>query len=202
MEDLAIKKVSSPSNDTPKEIKAADLEPKKEKSPFSGMDPLILAYMLIFDSVQTARQSAQIQAKDIQTNALQQNSIIDKEAQLNFQTLPWSILHYQKKVQSANGSIIEHVTPWFGGWPATIRYSMKWFTKKAAATALQQFNTANQEVSAVRGVLEDKLTLLRQNSQVSETNLNSTSDEAQQSIQQGGGLMQMLVNLTSQISRI
>jgi len=171
---IAEKIINSPNlNDSIHHGKIHSTEDKKDNNPYAGVDPLELAYLFIFDSVKTGRDSAQIQAKNIQNNALIQNNLIGEEAQLAFMTLR------PDQLFTANGG-----------------------AQKVAQTVLDDLQSHNQEISAVRGVMEDQLNVLRQNAQVSETNLNSNTDASQQSVQQGGSLMQMLTSLSSQISRI
>lgn len=174
--NLLQSKVDSPASQVkpPSELnKAATTQKKQQADPYAGIDPLILAYYWIFTSVQIARDTAQLQAKEIQANAANQNSLIFKEAQKNFFTLSWSKLH------TPNGG-----------------------AKTVDQGDLNNMEAQNQEVSALRGVLGDQLNMLRQNAQVSETNLNTTVSDSQQTIQQGASLMQMLVSLTNQITRI
>lgn len=152
--------------------------------PNSGIDPLVLAYLYIFDSVQTGRDTAQIQAKEIENNATQQNNLISEEAQQNFATLKWTQL-FTKVLAIKN----KHGT-------------FKTVNKKVAQKTLDVLGSHNQEISAIRSYLEDKLNVTNQYAQINETNLNDTMATSQQSVQQGGSLMQMLTSLTNQISRI
>ena len=150
------------------------------KSPGQGsgdkVDPLLLAYMEIFQSVQLSHKTAEIQAKSIAINAQQQEKMINIEAGINFQTLRWSQMFTHKNGLSVRKTVLQ--------------------------TDIEKLQTHNQEISAIRGVIADQITVLRQNAQMNETNLNSVVNESQQSVQQGGSLMQMLVSLTNQISRI
>ncbi len=148
----------------------------QEKGPYDKIDPLLLAYMEIFQSVQLNHQTAEIQAKSVAVNAQQQEQMINVEAGINFQTLRWSQMFTHKKGKTVK--------------------------KPVSQTDIEKLQSTNQEVSAIRGVIADKITVLRQNAQMNETNLNSVVNESQQSVQQGGSLMQMLVSLTNQVSRI
>jgi len=151
----------------------------------SGIDPLELAYLYIFESVKIGTETAQIQAKSLQYNAVQQNRLIDLEAQQNFVVLHHSDLFTQRIVVGPNAPT-----------------APQWKSKKVAATKLNNLNWQNMEISAIRGVLEDQINGLRQGAQIEETQDNTVINDAQQSIQQGGSLMQMLISLTNQISRI
>ena len=172
MSDVAIEQLISPAH------KINPAEEKIKKQP--QIDALLLAYLCIFESVQIDRDTAQIQSKGLEASAAAQNKVIALESGVNFAELKWSQL-FTKKIVSGKTKIVP---------------------KKVAQTILDNLEMQNQEVSAIRGVMEDHLTVLRQGAQVNETNLNSVMDEDQQSVQQGASLMQMLTSLTNQISRI
>lgn len=149
------------------ELQQADDKKKKEQGP---VDPLIVAYMQIFKSVQVNHETAGIQAKEIQANANAQNNLINEEAMINFSTVSQSEIDALKKSKRN--------------------------------TFLQAISTQNQEISALRNDIEDKLTVMKQDAQVSETNVNTVMNENQQSISQGSSLLNMLGSLTQQISQI
>lgn len=149
------------------------------------IDALVYAAMLIFDSVQTDHETARIQAKGLEVNAEAQNRLINREAQLNFETLRWTEMFSNKMILNADGPNFTHLT-----------------IKKVAQTVLSDLSTKNQEISAVRGIMEDQITLMRQEAQVKQAGLNSVLNEDQQAVQQRTSLMQMLTQLTNQISRI
>lgn len=156
-------------------ILAPDKNPGQE--PNVQVDPLLFAYMEIFKSVQLNHDTAITQAKMIAVNAQQQEQMINIEANVNFQTLRWSQMFTHNK----KGLTIK---------------------KTVSQTDIEKLQTSNQEISAIRGVIADQITVLRQNAQMNETNLNSVVNESEQSVQQGGSLMQMLVSLTNQVTRI
>lgn len=174
------------------------------------IDPLLLAYMYIFESVQTGRETAQIQAKSLENNVEVQNKLINEEATKNFYALRQSQI-YNKVTKTR----VKHQTwdpgcpgthwipPHWNVWYTTHAIQTRWVGKKdVAPSVLANFEEKNQEVSATRGIIESQITVLRQDAQIKETGLNSSVDEDQQAIQQGASLMQMLVSLTNQISRI
>ncbi len=142
----------------------------KKKEQGGSVDPLLLAYMEIYKSVQVNHETAGIQAKEVEANAIAQNGLINQEAMINFSTVSQSQVDALK--QSKRN------------------------------TFLQQINTHNQEIAALRNDLGDKLTVLKQDAQVSETNVNTVMNENQQCVSQGSSLMNMLVSLTQQISQI
>jgi hypothetical protein len=181
-------------------------EKQQQSNPYAGVDPLVLAYLFIFDCVQTGRETAVIQQKDILNNALQQNSLINVEAQQNFQKLSWNQLWQKEIIVTIGGvqftfkesQLSQTLINKFlaeGGIEKTIGIQV-------AQTALENLATANQEIGAIRGIFENQLNVLRQNAQLSETNINTTANSCQQSIQESGSLMQMLGSLTDKIENM
>lgn len=175
MSDIEINNVKT-NNPLANLEKSQKTEDPQEQDPFGKIDPLLFAYMEIYQTVQLNHEGAQVQAKTIAANAQQQENMINLEAGYNFETLRWSQVFTYK-----DGKLTQ---------------------KTVKETVVEKLQIDNQEISAIRGVLADQITVLRQNAQMSETNLNSVVNETQQSVQQGGSLMQMLVSLTNQISRI
>lgn len=160
---------------------------QKKQENGSGVDPLILAYSMIFHAVQINHETASIKSKEVQANAVAQNKLIDREGVFNFYTLSKHQL-FAKDV---------HMNIWNGKHYVT--YAMR---TKVAQTDLTQLNTKNQEIAALRNQLGDKLTVLQQGSQIKETEVNTVMSENQQSVSQGSSLMNMLVSLSNQISQI
>lgn len=165
----------------------------------NGLDPLELAYIYIFESVQLGHDTAQIQAKGLEVNAAAQNKMIAQEAALKFNTFQHSQL-YHKKWGDVMWSKVNWKN-WDGNWNDLPR-TYKWERNNVKQSVLDSLQFKNQEISAVRGVLEDKLNVLKQNSSIGMTQLNTVSNESQQSLSEGSSLMQMLASLTNQISRI
>lgn len=151
------------------EILVQQSEHKKEEVP-PAIDPLLLAYLEIFKSVQVVRETVTIQAKEVQANSIAQNHLIGEEALINFKTLSASAI--EKMPQEERNAY------------------------------LQEINTKNQEISALRSNLGNKMTVLKQDAQVSETNISTGLNENQQTMSQGSSLMNMLVSLTQQVARI
>ncbi|MCH9627032.1 MAG: hypothetical protein S4CHLAM2_06660 [Chlamydiales bacterium] len=159
---------------------------EKKQENGSGVDPLILAYSMIFHAVQINHETASIKSKEVQANAVAQNRLIDREGAFNFYTLT--------KHQLFAPDV--HINIWNGGHYVT------YAPKTVAQTDLTQLNTKNQEIAALRNQLGDKLTVLQQGSQIKETEVNTVMSEDQQAVSQGSSLMNMLVSLSNQISQI
>lgn len=166
-------------------VPEAPLKPADKKNPNNQESALLFAYMEILQSVNLNHETASIQAKELQNNAQAQENIIAQEGNFAFLTLPQSQLFTTKVELSSTGAAQNVQIP-----------------KTVSASVLQNFQEKNQVVSSVRTVFEDQLTVMRQNAQISETNLNTVMNEDQQSVQEGSSLMQMLVSLTNQITRI
>jgi len=186
------------------------------------MDALLLAYMMIFESVLTKHRTAQIQAKQVENQVQSEDVLIREENQQNFLQLTWSQLfkrlHLDKRnawsiwmdlVNSKNSlyflpsaqkeEVMKDCFRIMNHHGKTFKLTVN---KKVGTTLLAAINISNLEISAVRNNLEDQLTVLRQIIQIGDTDLNSTINEDQQSVQEGASLMQMLVSLSNQISKI
>ncbi len=168
--------------------------PSKKAPSSGGPDPLILAYMAIFEAVQINNQSAQVTAKQLQANAYAQSKKIAEENAMNFVLFRWSQLFSRR------------LTLWLkqkpNGGPTYVIKNYRIVSKKMGNQTLDNFQSQNQEVSAIRAVMEDQISLLRQSGQIYMTNENTTIDEGQQAIQEGSSLAQMLASLTNQIARV
>lgn len=179
--------VNTNSDETAKAIahhQAAVLQDEK-KGQSQSIDPLLLAYMCVFHAVQISNQTADIQAKVIQNNVNAQNQLIDLESKFNFFTLSKDDMF--NKIQVVGTNIAPYI---------------KYTPKKVAQTELENLTTKNQGVSAIRNTFEDKIRVLGQEVQMDETKVNTDVNNTQQSMQQGSGIMQMMLSLTNQISRI
>ncbi|MEZ5314867.1 MAG: DUF720 domain-containing protein [Chlamydiales bacterium] len=146
------------------------LDQVEQKKQDSGIEPIFIAYLEIYKSVQLNHEMAAIQTKEIQANNKAQNNLINQEALLNFTTVRQSVID---GIEQAKKN-----------------------------TFLQEINTRNQKISAIRSNFENKLTVLKQNAQVSETKVNTVINESQQTISQCGNLMNMLVSLSQQVTQI
>jgi hypothetical protein len=175
----------APTKDAVQKVLSAD----NSLDPEQNLDPLIFAWMQIYKTVQINHESAITQAKLIAINAQEQEAMIHDEAQIKFQTFRRSqLFNEQQNVINADGD-----SP-----PNGIL-----FTPKAVGQqTLNELQSNNQEITAVRGVLENQIGVLRQTGQLGETNLNSAINQGQQSIAQGAGILQMFQALTDKISRI
>jgi hypothetical protein len=186
--------------------------PPKEDPP--APDAIYLAYSMLLKLVNTAHQTALIEAKELRSNAAAQNRLIGQEAAANFQNFThkqlFSTQHIQDRhvkfitIPNNNGCGPDGMQPGGG-----FEQEKVWYTTHIQVVArnpdrkdMDSLEANNQETSAIRGVLESRLGLLRQGGSISETNMNSTVDEDQQTTQAGSGLMDLVEQLTGQIMKI
>src|SRR5262249_10871418 len=102
-----------------------------------GVDPLLLAYYFIYQAVLISNDSAQIQAKTMQSNASAQNELIRQEANVNFASIPAS----QLQQLTIKGTLYGHWSMRYGqiiksGWDKIAHFTKK-FTKAGQWTAFQ-----------------------------------------------------------------
>ena|ERR1700722_6417788 len=168
------------------------------RNPYKGMDALLVAYFLIFNSVQLGHDTALVQAKGLQSNALAQNQLIGLESDQEFSVLRQSqlydIKHDMVFADAPPAGCIVQNTPGGG--------NIVFIPKPVSQADLDANNLTNQQITGNRGVLEDQISALRQDAQIKETALNSTSDGIQQGTQQDSSLTQMLTSLINQLARI
>lgn len=158
---------------------------QQKNEPNPSVEPLLLAFMYIFQSVQISHETALIQGKAIQANALAENNLINEEAQINFITFSKSQLFTKQYL----------LTPYGHG---KVVYKLK----QLSTEIIQNWMAKNQEISAQRNLIGDLYNQKNQQNQQNETNENTVTDEDQQSVSEGSKLMSMLSSLSSQISRI
>ena len=150
-----------------------------------SVDPLVLAFFMLLEASNTSDKSAMLHAKQLNQNAQDQQKLnaqlgaIERDSVPSLQTKHHTtyICHY-----------------YFFFW---------YFTKKTWVThpnqdAVDQAQAVNQQLSVQRQMLSDKMTVLQQNAQVKESQVNSISDEAMQTAQEGSSLLQTLQSLTFQ----
>jgi hypothetical protein len=162
--------------------------PVKTSANQDGLDPLLFAYMEIYRAMQITHQTAQVNAKVLAANAASQEDLIQEEAKLHFATLGW---HSGDTCPLSNISI-----------PGVQNNLPQKTPVKIDPEKLSELELHNQEISALRSGLGNKITMRRQEAEMVETKLNTDVNECQEYMQQGIGLMQMLVSLTNQISRV
>ncbi|NGX61928.1 MAG: hypothetical protein K940chlam9_01419 [Chlamydiae bacterium] len=167
---------------------------ERQQEEYNNVSPIELAYLMIYESVISSHDTAQIQAKELENNAQNQNLLINEEEQFNFFSLPSDRVKW-KYHKSVNAALPD------GG---NIRHSGFWTKKviKVGTKTIAKYQVKNQEISAIRDNFSNKLIVDRQDAQINETNMNSTINTSEQSISEGSGIMQMLNSLTNQIAKV
>ncbi len=154
------------------EVQVLPLPPQKRNQVQASA--LLLAFMVILQSVHVEHQSAQRQAKELQANANEQESEIKKEAKLKYEVLKKSQF-FTKKGESQ----------------ATVKVSV-----------LDNLEAHNSKISAEREDIGSKVNVLYQGANILETKLNSTVSKSQQSLQECASITGVLLNLTNRIAQI
>ena len=161
----------------PKPEKLVEVKSKKLAKP-QGVNPLMIAYLQLLKAVRTGQETATIHAKGLEINAAAQNSLIKEQELVNFISIKG-----------------EHVTVMSASGPSYTKVIYK--TKEINEVMIE-----NEEISAVRGYFSEEITQKRQGAQLETTEENSVINKVQQTISESAGLMQMLMSLTNQVTRV
>ncbi|MCC5832875.1 MAG: DUF720 domain-containing protein [Chlamydiales bacterium] len=156
---------------------------EKKKQKLGSIDPLLLAYLEIVNSVKVGQEAARAKTKELNANVNAQQDLINQEAYLNFTTVSEADLNGLQDRLS-------------------LSHKSSTYIQNAKNQFLECKQMYNQRISAMRDFLGDKLTMLKQNNQLCDTKLNSVISEDQQCVSEGSGLMNMLRSLTQQISHV
>ena len=148
-----------------------------------SVDPLLLAFYYLLEASNTTDNTAMIHAKQLNQNAQSQQKLNADLSQLQRESVP----HLQTKHHT---TYICHY--YFFFW---------WFTKKTWVThpnqvAVDQAQAVNQELSVQRQMLSDKMATLEQDAKIVVGSVNSDTDEAQMTAQQGSQVLEALKTLT------
>ncbi len=190
------------------------VEKKKDADPFGGLGPLLYCYMCMYHAVQTSRDTARIQAKEVQNTAAEENKVIGLEAQEKFASLNVSNLESAKLVSDATGPIVtKHevengrepvgwIGPWATHYTVIDHFKQEIVMKSNAAVVMGQFEAKQQLVSGYRGILQNVVSELQQNNQLKATDINSTTGLIQHSLSGASALLDLLTQLSGQIGRM
>jgi len=158
----------------------------------NGVDVMALAYYYLIESATTASETALIQAKQLKANGLAQEQLNKEAAQLQW--------YYVPDIQVTHHSTIVKHTHWTwkfwkNGFHYTTYQRITWTTQKNQATVAND-QAKNQQVSAERDYLTQKMSVLQQIASVNETNVNTISDESSQTMQESSQIMDIIQSLT------
>jgi hypothetical protein len=190
------------------EQEATSLSPQK-------LDPLMFAYFEITKAVNMAHETAALQAKELEANSNAQNELIAREGQLHFQTLDLMIKQVIDdaggKTKIYNWASLKAQLLGYGHWSVTkIHHEADIIARKAIEslergqitnTILEQISTNNEEIQGMRNMLEAQLNMWSNSWQMGMSMITVSTNNSQNSVQEGGSLMRMLLNLTNQITK-
>lgn len=214
---------SSESLESSQSVARKNIE-KNQRATEQNQDGLMFAFLQVLESVNLQQQTAQTQAKVLSANAAEQLSLNNQAAQLNFDQFSWSALYKHIRFNPCKGefgvnNLEDKLTPeskaklaqWEREAKAFARkyghnktFKMKTLIltiqKKVSAADMNKISMKNQEVEKDRSFIANQVMLEQQNAQISETALNTTVNTQQQSLQIDSGFLQMLLQVTNQLS--
>ncbi len=159
------------------------------------VDVMALAYYYLVQAATTTSESALVQAKQTKANGLAQQAL-NKEAA----ALQW---YYVPNLKSTKHKTYIPHTHWswnpfkHGGFHYTTYQKVTWTTHKNQVTVTND-QSKNEQVAAERQTLTQKMGVLQQLASVSETHINTISDESTQTMQESSQLLQIIQSLTFQ----
>lgn len=174
-------------------------------------DILAIAFMLLMEASSISTDTAQIHAKQLQQNALSQQRLNAQEQEDHFEAVPSKIIdHHTVTFHTQHTSCRHQRTkpPGTGWWWSWNRFQggnwrRRWETTRRVSHntcpnqgAIDQVNARNQEISSDRMKLADQLSILQQGAEIGESQVNTITNEAMQTAQEGVNLLQILQSLT------
>jgi len=182
-----------------------ELHRKQEEAKSETIQPdaLLLAYFSIYEAVQYGNDTARIQAKDLEDNAIAQNRVIAEASEVHFET--FGNLINQARASAMKTIQFRNAVYGLTGGAISKTDEAKIIQKKESSlitpTLLERVNTTNQSRQALASLFTDKLTVMRQVANVGSSNENADLDNVSQGISVAGALMHMVVNVSQQIDR-
>ncbi len=171
----------------------------------SDIDPLLIAYLCIYKSVLINRDTAQIDAKQLQANADEQDKLIKSESQVKFKTISNSLLFTRVEVKNVHSDWGFHKPRVTISFKTKLRTHQMVNGKKVtfyAADMLQKYQINNVKVSGIQSYFQQQVNEYAQTGQIDATGLSTLLNTGVQTIQQASYLMNVLAQLTQQISRV
>lgn len=174
-------------------------------------DILAITFMLLMEASTISSHTAQIHAKQLEQNALSQQRLNAQEQHDHFSEIPSKIIDHHTQVYHTQHSSCRHQrqrptgTGWWWSWNRFQGgdWRRRWVTTRRVSHntcpnqgAIDQANARNQEISADRMRLADQLSILQQGANIGEAQVNTISNEAMQTAQEGSNLLQILQSLT------
>lgn len=192
-----------------KQAVEVSMSPLKQKSEDQiDPNPMFLAWIMIFESIQNSQRNVVIQEKELQANAAAQQGVLNREeaikpADIQAKTVQQVMVntpigHWKTEKINVGGRIIT-IGPF---WVTTNLKHLKMVDCDISNTQIQLKMVRNQGLAAERNELGDKVSLLRQGAQVVETNMSVSIQTITQEISASSSLLSNLVSLGDRISRM
>jgi hypothetical protein len=163
--------------------------------PNNSVDAIVLAFYYLMEASNATAQSAIVHSKQLNQNAVAQQNLNNKAAQLQWCYVP--------ELQVDKHSLRKTNTHWtiefwkHGGFEYVTYQTLKW-TTNANGGLVNNAEAQNQQVIAERETIANRLNALQQNAQIGETNVNTFTDASMQTMQETQNVMQILQSLTFQ----
>ena len=178
---------------------AAQTENQGSDSPFNkGCDPLVLAFFFLLDASTVSSESAMIRAKQLNQNALTQQRLNNKAAELQWYNVPKEQVNHHAATVLAQTHWTWEFWLHSGQFEYTTFKNIPAWDSYPNGSIVNNIQTKNRQVAAQRDLFANKLTLMQQQAGIAAGGINSISGEAMQSMQEGGNLLQILQSLTFQ----
>jgi hypothetical protein len=152
---------------------------------------MAFAFVLLVEAVDIQSQSSVLKAKGLASNGNAQQRLNSMAAALQFYGVPELKKAYQD---------IRHTHWHWEFWHNGFHYStIQKITIHLNDNEIQSAQTKNQQQNKMREGIENQLTLLQQNAQVGESQVNSQINQSAQTTQEAVALTSMLQSLTEKI---
>ncbi|NGX61929.1 MAG: hypothetical protein K940chlam9_01420 [Chlamydiae bacterium] len=162
-------------------------------SPFIGnnVSPIMLAYLMLVEAASNTTESALLQSKELQANAASQQRLNKEQQHLQMQTVPKEkIDHHKDKHSHWSWGLWQ-----MGQWNAMVtNYTFR--TSIPNLTKVKNAEARNQEISAQRSIISDRLLVTQQSAKIQMTEINTKSNTASEIMSETGALMNMVKSLT------
>lgn len=162
--------------------------------PKGALDPLYLAYFYLLEATNITTESTLLHVKQLNQNAAAQQRLDNEAAALQWFYLP-ALQSHKKRVcvgtrtswsLTANGQ--NEVDKHYKVYKTEVTHPNQ--------TAVAQAQAQNQQVSAERQQMSQKLMVLQQNAQIGENYVNSISDEAANDRNMAANILHAIEDLT------
>lgn len=177
------------------EIQRSQATAKAGEVPAYGKpDILFVLFIYLMQVVNNNQKSAELQAKQLQANALEQVNYNQEDQRINLASVPQEIKHY---------TYIHHSKwHWHDPFTAPLLTHQTWVSKVLKSDNDMQIDMAqsqNETSNDTRQGIASKLAVLGQIAQGEQVNMNTATDQASQAISQSSGFLAMIKAITQKI---